>query len=120
LWPAACYVYWALAVARWRISFLHGPWAGLRRSRGLGKAVTPKSNGYPFKHSAFRAPLTYLHAGRAYFIAITIEGSNIVSARIGKREKPGWKAGFLIANAIFRSLTQYFETTGGGVYQSNL
>jgi hypothetical protein len=125
LWPAACYVscyvYWALAVARWRISFLHPPLGWPAPVQGLGKGrYAPKSNGYPFKHSAFRAPLAYLHAGRAYFIAITIEGSNIVSARIGKREKPGWKAGFLIANAIFRSLTQYFETTGGGVYQSNL
>jgi hypothetical protein len=83
--------------------------------QGLGKGrYAPKSNGYPFKHTAFRAPLAYLHAGRAYFIAITIEGSNIVSARIGKREKPGWKAGFLIAKSIFRSLTQYFETTGTG------
>jgi hypothetical protein len=31
--------------------------------------------------------LAYLHAGRAYFIAITIEGSNSVSARIGQKRK---------------------------------
>jgi hypothetical protein len=53
----------------------------------LGKALRAKSNGYPFKHSAFRAPLAYLHAGRAYFIAITIEGGNSVSARIGQKRK---------------------------------
>jgi hypothetical protein len=56
--------------------------------QGRGKGVTrQKATGYPFKHSAFRAPLAYLRAGRAYFIAITIEGSNIVSARIGQKRK---------------------------------
>jgi hypothetical protein len=42
----------------------------------------------------FALHLAYLPARQAYLIAITIDGSNIASARIGKKEKPGWKAGF--------------------------
>jgi hypothetical protein len=70
----------------------------------LGKAVTrQKATGILSSILPF-APLWPI-CTLGGFIAITIEGSNIVSARIGKREKPGWKAGFLIAKSIFRSLT---------------